>query len=409
MIAELVVAMMAVTATDQTVDVAKGTKLSVNNFAGDVNIKTWGRDAVRVEVNHSDRETVDIRQAEQTLSVRSRSTRGGPSRSLDYTITVPAWMAISVNGTYADVTAEGVGGDVAVETTHGDITIRGGSGFISLKTVQGAVVVEKAKGRVEVRAINEGIHLADLNADLSAESTNGSIILDRIESANVDLYTVNGNISYDGAVKDKGLYRLTTHNGLIAMPIAERANVTLSARTYNGGIRSSFTLPTDPNQSAERRNKRVNLTIGNGSAHVELESFSGTISLRRPGEARPETERRRRDRGDDADKEREKEREKAKVKGEVGLADHDFDFASLNIEAAVAEAMAAAQASIPAAIAAAQAAIPEAIAAAEASIPEAIAEALAWATAYPTPSPHIVPMPTPRPQPFPQPRPRPRR
>jgi len=406
MIAELVVAMMAVATTDQTVDVAKGTKLSVNNFAGDVIIKTWGRDAVRVEVNHSDRESVDIKQVEQTLSVRSRSTRGGPSRSLDYNITVPAWMGISVNGTYADVTAEGVGGDVAVETTHGDITIRGGSGFISLKTVQGAVIVEKAKGRVEVRAVNEGIHLADLNADLSAESTNGSIILDRIESANVDLYTVNGNISYDGAVKDKGLYRLTTHNGLIAMPIAERANVTLSARTYNGGIRSSFTLPTDPNVSAERRNKRVNLTTGNGSAHVELESFSGTISLRRPGEARPETERRRRDRGDDADK----EREKAKAKGDIGhaaLADHDFDFDSLNVEAAVAEAMAAAQASIPEAIAAAQAAIPEALAAAEAAIPDAIAEAFAWTAAHPMPVPHIAP--TPNPLPAPQPRPRPRR
>src|SRR5947209_2183392 len=241
MIAELILATLAMTATDQTVPVAKGTKLSVNNFAGDVNIKTWDKDAVRVEVTHSDRETVEIKQVEQTLSVRSRSTRGGPSRSLDYLISVPSWMPISVSGTYADVKAEGVGGDVAVETTHGDITIRGGSGFISLKSVQGEIVVEKAKGRVEVRAVNEGIRLADISADLSAESTNGSIILDRIDSSNVDLYTVNGNISYDGPIKDKGLYRLTTHNGLIAMPVADKANATLTLRTYNGGIRSTFT------------------------------------------------------------------------------------------------------------------------------------------------------------------------
>ena len=255
MIAELIVMAMAAAATDQTVPVAKGTKLSVNNFAGDVIIKTWDKDSVRVEVNHSDRETVDIKQVDQTLSVRSRSTRGGPSRSLDYTISVPTWMGISVNGTYADVTAEGVGGDVAVETTHGDITVRGGSGFISLKSVQGAIVLEKAKGRVEVRAINEGIRLADINGDLSAESTNGSIILDRIDSTSVDLYTVNGNISYDGPVKDKGLYRLTTHNGLIALPVPERANITLSARTYNGSIRSTFPLP-----AATRRNRRPRAT-----------------------------------------------------------------------------------------------------------------------------------------------------
>jgi hypothetical protein len=40
--------------------------------------------------------------------------------------------------------------------------------------------------------------------------------------------------------------------------------------------------------------------LGSGSAHIELESFGGSIALRRPGEARPEVERERkhRERGD---------------------------------------------------------------------------------------------------------------
>jgi DUF4097 and DUF4098 domain-containing protein YvlB len=371
MFAHLILALGLLAPTDQTVQVAKGTKLTVNNFAGDVIVKTWDKDAVRVEVNHSDRETVDIKQVEQTLSIRSRSTRGGPSRSLDYNITVPGWMAVSVSGTYADVTLEGLGGDVTVDTTRGDIKVRGGSGFVSLKSVQGEITVEKAKGRIEVRAVNEDIHLADISGDLSAESTNGSIILDRIDSANVDLYTVNGNISYDGPVKDKGVYRLTTHNGLIAMPVADRANTMLSARTYNGSIRSTFTLPGD---AGDRRNKRLSLTLGNGSAHIELESFSGTISLRRPGEARPETERKRRQNDND------KEKAKEKDKGNLGLAG-----LGVEVDAAVAEAIAEAQASIPQAIADAQAAIPAAIADALAAMPFAI--------------PRPAPRPTPRPDP----------
>src|SRR5260221_4329961 len=245
MLAAIILTMAALVPTDQTVNVAKGTKLDVNNFAGDVIVKVWDKDAVRVEATHSDRETVDIKQGEQVLTIRSRSTRGGPPRSLDYTITVPKWMAVSVSGTYADVAMDGVGGDVTVDTTRGDIKVNGGSGFVSLKSVQGEITLEKAKGRVEVRAVNQGIHLADINADLSAESTNGSILLDRIDSSNVDLYTVNGNISYDGPIKDKGLYRLTTHNGLIALAIPDKANITLTARTYNGGFRSSFPLPGD--------------------------------------------------------------------------------------------------------------------------------------------------------------------
>jgi DUF4097 and DUF4098 domain-containing protein YvlB len=396
MLAELILAMVAVVPTDQTVNVAKGTKLDVNNFAGDVSIKVWDKDAVRVEATHSDREIVDIKQGDQVLTVRSRSTRGGPPRSLDYTISVPKWMAISVTGTYADVTMDGVGGDVTVDTTRGDIKVVGGSGFVSLKSVQGEIVLEKAKGRVEVRAVNEGIRLADISADLSAESTNGSIILDRIDSANVDLYALNGNISYDGAIKDKGLYRLTTHNGMIAMPVPEKANATVMLRTYTGGIRSTFPLPGD---SEQRRNKRMTLTLGNGSAHVELESFGGTISLRRPGEARPETERRR-------------TREKDK---DIGL-DHRV------IEADIARAMADVQSEIDRAMADVQPEIDSAIAEAQPEISRAIDEAMrdvgpeidravneAMAAVHAIAMPHVMPMPVPMPNPIPMPRPLPRR
>jgi DUF4097 and DUF4098 domain-containing protein YvlB len=289
MIGHALIALMAVVQMDQTVQVQKGTKLEVSNFAGEVAIKTWEKDAVRVEVNHSDRDTIDLKQTDQTLAIRSRSLRGAPQRSLDYTITVPAWMAIAVSGMYTDVTMDGVGGDVAVDAARGDIKVRGGSGIVSLKSVQGEVTLEKAKGHIEVRALNETIHLADVSGDLSAETTNGSIILDRIDSGNVDLYTVNGNISYDGAIKDKGVYRMTTHNGLVALAIAEKANATLVVRTYNGGFKSSFPVKLDD----QNPRKRFTLTFGNGSARVELESFGGTIALRRPGEPRPETERKR--------------------------------------------------------------------------------------------------------------------
>jgi DUF4097 and DUF4098 domain-containing protein YvlB len=291
MIATLLLAMMTVTPLDQTVQVARGTKLDVNNFAGDVSIKVWDKDAVRVEANPTDRESIDIRNGDQVLTIRSHSLRGGRPRSLDYTISVPSWMAISVSGTYADVTLDGVGSDVTIDTTRGDINVTGGSGFISLKSVQGEITLAKAKGRVEIRGVNESIHLADINGDLSAETTNGSILLDRIDSGNVDLYTVNGNISYDGPIRDKGVYRLTTHNGMIAMAVPEKANMALTVRTYNGGFRSTFPVKLD----GETPRKRFTLTLGNGGAHVELESFGGTIALRRPGEPRPETERRRRD------------------------------------------------------------------------------------------------------------------
>jgi hypothetical protein len=178
-------------------------------------------------------------------------------------------------------------------------------------------------------------------------------------------------------VKEKGMYRLTTHNGMIAMAVPERVNATLMVRTYNGSFKSTFPVKLDD----QNPRKRFTLTLGNGSAHLELESFGGTISLRRPGEPRPEVDRER--------------RKREQAKDQIGEA-----FAAAR--ASIPEAIAAAEASIPEAIAEAEASIPEAIAEAQAAIPEAIAEALASMNV----APHAMPVPMPRPNPTPRPRPR---
>ncbi len=226
------------------------------------------------------------------------------------------------------------------------------------------------------------MRLADISGDLSAESTNGSIILDRIDSGNVDLYTVNGNISYDGPIKDKGLYRLTTHNGLIAMAIPERANAVLTVRTNNGGFRSTFPVKTDD----ANPKKRFTVTLGSGGAHVELESFGGTIALRRTGEARPETERRRRP-----------ERDKDKDKGDVHAAFHGIDHV---VQAAMAEAQPEIDRAVQEAMREAQPEIDQAMRDAQPAIDAAMAAAVAdFGFAMPFGVPHPQPMPSPRPQP----------
>jgi len=309
MFAGALIALMALTQTDQTVNVQKGTRLDVNDFAGEVVVKTWDKDAVRVQAEHSDRETIDIKPGDQLLTIRSHSRYGAP-RSMDYAITVPAWMALNVSGTYLDVTMDGVAGDVSVETTRGDISVRGGSGSITLKSVQGEISLEKARGHIDVRAVNEGIRLADITGDLSAETVNGSIILDRIDSPNVDLYTVNGNISYDGPIRDRGTYRLTTHNGTIGMAVADKSNATILVRTYNGSFQSTFPVKVDSGD--QERRKRFTLTVGSASAHVELETFGGRVLLRRPGEPRPETESRRRRERDHGDEDGHRDKDKKK-------------------------------------------------------------------------------------------------
>ena len=73
--------------TDETVAVAKGARLTVDNFAGEVVIKAWDRDSLRVQARHGSRAKVNIRTTPSGVVVTAQQPT--PS-SVDYEITAPA-------------------------------------------------------------------------------------------------------------------------------------------------------------------------------------------------------------------------------------------------------------------------------------------------------------------------------
>ena len=251
--------------TDETVAVQKGTRLNVNNFAGEVLLKTWDKDSLHVVARHQARARVNIRQVTGAVNITSSGAMG-PS-SVDYEITAPAWMPVRIEGTYNFVTIEGAQAEVFANTVRGDVVIRGGTGVITAKSVEGEVDIHGARGKVTVSSVNETVKIADSTGEITAE-------------------TVNGDIVYEGKIADGGHYAFNTHNGDISLGLPDNANATFSLRTYNGSVSTDFTL-TGFDRSQAHRGRRVTATLGNGSADVSLETFGGAIRLRKGSVTRP--------------------------------------------------------------------------------------------------------------------------
>ena len=264
--------------TDETVAVSKGTRLSVNNFAGEVQIRTWDRDSVRVQAFHSRRSSVTVKPGSGVLAVTSSGM------SVDYDISVPAWMPVKIEGTYLYVAVEGTQADVTAETVRGDISIKGGTSVVTAKSVEGEIILEGVRGKVNANSINQGVTVNGASGELSVETVNGPITLTNIESSNVDVSSVNGNLKYDGNTAPNGRYRFTTHNGNISVGVPENGSAAFIVRTYNGSVRSDLQLQGG---GEARRGQRITYTLGSGSAEFELESFGGTIQLRRRGSEGP--------------------------------------------------------------------------------------------------------------------------
>ena len=272
--------------TDTTFGVPQGTRLHVETQGGDITVKAWDRNQVRVQAGHSRRARISIRLAGAVLTLESDSDHG-PSHMVDYEITVPAWMSLNLEGMYTTVEVSGVRGQVTAETMDGNITVRGGAESVKLESVQGRLVVQGVRGAATLTTVSESIEASEVGGDVIAETVSGSITMQRMTSKNVEAETVSGNIVLDGRIVDGGAYTLLTHSGGVLVTVAEGSNVTVNAATGTGSLRATFTLPTVERQSRRRHS----YTFGSVSATLDIEAFIGIILLLRPAEMEQRLER----------------------------------------------------------------------------------------------------------------------
>jgi DUF4097 and DUF4098 domain-containing protein YvlB len=279
---------------DTTVTAQQGQRLTVDSYGGEIAVKTWGRNAVRVEADAPSRTEVEVSSSRAAVSVRSEGRRGPPA-SIDYTITVPAWMGLDLTGVYSDVKVDGVRGPINVETVQGEVDVAGGEGTVSLRSVQGSVKLRGAKGRIDVHSVNDEVRVSEASGEITAETVNGDVVLEGVDATSLDATTVNGDLGYDGPIRNGGRYILSTHNGDITLAAPENTSATVMVSTFSGDFESDFPVPL----KETRKGRRFSFTLGGGSAQVSLESFQGTIHLVRPGHGTRDRDDDRHDHDDD--------------------------------------------------------------------------------------------------------------
>ena len=261
---------------EKTLSVSRGATLDVRLFGGEVAVRAWDRDQVRVKATHFATDVIDVAVEGLTIEVRARARAGKP-HAIDFSIDVPAWMPVSIAGTYLDISVQGTTAGVSARTVRGDVRVSGGAGEIALGSTEGEVVLEGGRGRATLEAVNNGVRVTGFDGELMAGSVSGIVKLVSVRSSSVVASTVSGDISWEGHLVPGGHYQLATHSGDLDVSLPAAANATLAIRSFEGHVNSMLAekLPELP-----ARRKRFTLTLGAGAAKVELETFTGTISLR---------------------------------------------------------------------------------------------------------------------------------
>ena len=262
---------------DKTIPVRPGTRLDVRVFGGEIVVTAWAQDAVRIKATHFSTDTIDVKNEAQALTVRSRARAGKP-HAIDFRIEVPAWMPVSLAGTYLDARVEGTRADVAVETVRGDVSVKGGDGQLRLKAVEGEVALEGGRGRAELSAVNDVALITGFDGELLVETVSGDVKVRDVNVRSAVVSAMSGDIAWSAPLAPSGRYELATHDGDIDLTLPAATNATVGVRAFEGDALTTFPVKLPQGDAAR---KRFTFTLGSGSAHLEVETFTGTISIRK--------------------------------------------------------------------------------------------------------------------------------
>lgn len=258
---------------ETSMEIAPGGTVNIVNHGGSVQLKSGtGKQVVIAYTTHSpqvevdETSTADRRRIEIRTHVLPEQKPATEESKVDYEITVPAGISVSVNTSTAPITVEGLRGDLSLSSDTGQMTVR-----------------NVTRSHLRVRGVAAPVSLNNVSIghiDIAANS--GAVELVDVSGPKVSVATTSGNIEYKGDCSGVGDYLMTTHSGNIELMLPQTASVDLTARSVSGTVENDFPLQKKTHTSfVPKAGSSFSGTSNSGSSSVELQSFSGRIRVKK--------------------------------------------------------------------------------------------------------------------------------
>jgi hypothetical protein len=286
--------------TTKTLKLGANGTLALGNIAGDILVTRGGGADTTVEIVKTARGRdvtdakellqlvqVDVTERAGRADVRTRYPSGEDARrnnrrninvSVAYNVTAPVGTRISVESISGSLKVTDIKGDVTANTVSGDVRISGAGRVGAAKTISGTVEIVDAQvdGVLEASSVSGDVVLRRVTARrLDAGSVSGHIKLDEVTCERVSVSSTSGGVWFSGPLAKNGRYELKSFSGEVRVTLPAASGFELEAESFSGDIRSDFEV------RGTRARRSMRGTVGDGSAVLDLTTFSGSILISR--------------------------------------------------------------------------------------------------------------------------------
>jgi DUF4097 and DUF4098 domain-containing protein YvlB len=258
---------------------------------GTLNVSCPGGDVV---VTGTDRNQIVVKARTERGGIRFVSSGGNATlepasgrgcSDAHFELSVPAGVRLEAATWSGSLTVRGVHGDIEAHAQSGDLEIRDAGDNLEAETLSGDITVEGVRGTANIHTLSGDVILDRARGDVEIETVSGDINLKDVVSKQIRTHSTSGDLEFGGTIVSAGRYEFTTHSGEIRLALPANVGAQLSLSTFSGEIDSAFPITLTPGTHGigASQAKKLNFSLGQGSARIMAETFSGDVTLSSSG------------------------------------------------------------------------------------------------------------------------------
>ena len=249
---------------------------------GTIRIAGWSKDSVAF----SGTADAGLPELEFGIAKEGKAAKGGiwtdkkGKGAVDLDIRIPEGATLWVKTTGASVQIDDVSGGVDVYTVSGNVTFTGSPKQLYAESMGGAVSITGESRSIRAKTGKGPITFRGSVEDVTLVTVAGKITVSGPRLRQGHFESVTGDIVFDGALEPGSWVGFQTHSGRVEMTLPRDAGADCVVTTIEGELQVDFDVPEalerDGAQGPEKE-----FTIGDGGANVKIQTFDGSVAIRR--------------------------------------------------------------------------------------------------------------------------------
>ncbi|QBH00539.1 DUF4097 family beta strand repeat-containing protein [Xanthomonas oryzae] len=268
----------AQTAIKQSHPLARGGRVELENIAGSIRVRGWGRDEVALTGSLGEGQRLQVDESANRLQcevIYPRNSRNSKGAELE--LRVPRGAVLQVDAVSAAVDVDQV--DLArlrLKSVSGDVIAAGRAKEAQLETVGGALRSTLSSGRTTLGTVSGQLNApTGASGAVAVESVSGDIRIGAGKVSRLRAQSVSGTTAVTVAgLAPGGSMAAESVSGTITLEVPRSLSAALDVDIFSGDIHSVAGKVERPAYGPGKHRKA---TLGAGD--VRLESHSGSVRI----------------------------------------------------------------------------------------------------------------------------------